>query len=145
MKILIKQAKIIAPSSPFNGQIKDIFIEDGKIVKIDTTISVKSDKIIDEEEMCISVGWMDIFADFSDPGFEQKEDMVSGTKAAAAGGFTDIMLIPNTNPAVDNKTQVEYIVQKAKQSAVNIHPVGAISKNATGKELAEMYDMRQSG
>ncbi len=145
MKILIKQAKIISPSSPFNGQTKDILIVNGKISKIDDDINEKADQLIELEGLCASIGWMDIFADFGDPGFEQKESIETGANAAVAGGFTDVMLIPNSNPVVDNKSQVEYIVQKAKQVAVNIHPVGAVTKNAAGKELSEMYDMRQSG
>lgn len=88
---------------------------------------------------------MDMFADFGDPGYEQKESISTGALAAAAGGFTDILLIPNSSPVVDNKSQVEYIVQKAKQVAIDIHPMGALSKKAEGKELSEMYDMRQSG
>ena len=145
MKILIKQATIISPSSPFNGQIKDILITDGIISTIGEAVTEKADQIITQNGLCVSIGWMDMFADFGDPGFEQKENIESGVKAAAAGGFTDVMLIPNSNPVVDNKSQVEYIVQKAKQASVNIHPVGAVSKKAEGKELAEMYDMRQSG
>ena len=145
MKILIKQAKIISPSSPFNGQTKDILITDGRITTISNTITEKADQTIAQNELCVSIGWMDMFADFADPGFEQKENIESGAKAAAAGGFTDVMLIPNSSPVVDNKSQVEYIVQKAKQVAINIHPIGAVSKKAEGKELSEMYDMRQSG
>lgn len=145
MTILIKQATIISSSSPFNGKIKDIFIADGKIYKIADTISEKADEIIQQDGLCISAGWMDIFADFADPGFEQKESIQSGSKAAAAGGFTDVMLIPNSNPVVDNKAQTEYIIQKAKEVIINIHPIGALTKNTAGKELAEMYDMQHSG
>ena len=145
MKILIKQAKIISPSSPFNGQTKDILITDGRITTINDTITDKADQTIAQNGLCVSIGWMDIFADFGDPGFEQKENIESGAKAAAAGGFTDIMLIPNSSPVVDNKSQVEYIVQKAKQVAISIYPIGAVSKKTDGKELSEMYDMRQSG
>lgn len=145
MNVLIKQATIISTSSPFNGQIKDILIKDGKIYSIGNSITEKADQVIEQEGLCVSIGWMDIFADFGDPGFEQKENIESGAKAAAAGGFTDVMLIPNSKPVVDNKAQVEYIVQKAKELAINIHPLGAISKKAEGKDLAEMYDMRQSG
>ncbi len=145
MKILIKQATIIAPSSPFNGQIKDILITDGKITTISDAVTEKADQTITQNGLYVSIGWMDMFADFGDPGFEQKENIDSGVKAAAAGGFTEVMLIPNSNPVVDNKSQVEYIVQKAKQASVNIHPIGAVSKKAEGKELAEMYDMQQSG
>jgi len=145
MKILIKQVKLISPSSPFNGQIKDILITNGQITTIADHISENADQVIEQAGLCVSIGWMDIFADFADPGFEQKEDIGSGAKAAAAGGFTDVMLLPNSKPVVDNKSQVEYIIQKAKQVAVNIHPIGAVSKKAEGKDLAEMYDMRQSG
>jgi dihydroorotase len=145
MNVLIKQAIIISPSSPFNGQTKDILVIDGTISAIANQIDEKADTVIAQDGLCISIGWMDMFADFGDPGYEQKESIETGVKAAAAGGFTDIMLIPNSQPIVDNKTQVEYTVQKARQVAVNIHPIGAISKKAAGKELSEMYDMRQSG
>jgi dihydroorotase len=145
MKILIKQATIISPSSPFNGQIKDILIKDGKIASISTSITERADQVIEQEGLCVSIGWMDIFADFGDPGFEQKENIESGTKAAAAGGFTDVMLVPNSFPVVDNKAQVEYFIQKSKELAVNINPIGALSKKAEGKDLSEMYDMQQSG
>ena len=145
MKILIKQATIISSSSPFNGQLKDILITDGKISKIADSINEKTDEKIELAGLCASIGWIDIFADFGDPGFEQKESIETGAMAAAAGGFTDVMLIPNSNPVVDNKAQVEYVIQKAKQVAINIHPIGAVSKKADGKELSEMYDMRQSG
>jgi dihydroorotase len=145
MKVLIRQARIISPSSPFNGQSKDILISKGKIVSIADHIDEKADQTIEHKGLCVSIGWMDMFADFGDPGFEQKETMETGAMAAAAGGFTDVMLVPNSRPVVDNKAQVEYIVQKGKQVAVNIHPMGAVSKNAEGTELAEMYDMQQSG
>jgi dihydroorotase len=145
MNVLIKQVTIISPSSPFNGQIKDILIQDGKIASIGNAITNDKAQVIEQDGLCVSIGWMDMFADFGDPGFEQKENIESGAKAAAAGGFTDIMLIPNSRPVVDNKAQVEYIVQKAKELAINIHPLGAISKKAEGKDLSEMYDMRQSG
>jgi dihydroorotase len=145
MKVLIKQARIISPSSPFNGQTKDILITDGIITQINDTISEKPDQLIAQPGLCVSIGWMDIFCNFGDPGYEYKETLESGAKAAAAGGFTDVMVLPNTNPVVHSKSQVEYIVQKSKSIAVNIHPIGAVTKNAEGKELAEMYDMQQSG
>lgn len=145
MNVLIKQATIVSPSSPLNGQKKDILIKDGTISSISDAIDENAEKVIAADGLCVSIGWMDIFADFADPGYEYRENIESGAKAAAAGGFTSIMLVPNSKPVIDNKSQAAYVVQKAKQQAVNIHPVGAISKNAEGKELAEMYDMRQSG
>jgi dihydroorotase len=88
---------------------------------------------------------MDCFANFCDPGDEHKETLEAGGNAAAAGGFTEVMLIPNTNPAVHNKSQVEYIEQKSKGLPINIYPIGSITKNAEGKEISEMYDMNNSG
>jgi dihydroorotase len=145
MTVLIKQAKIIAPPSPFNGHIKDILIIDGIITAISDDITEKNTPVIEQPGLCVSIGWMDIFANFADPGYEYKETLETGAKAAAAGGFTDVMVLPNTNPVVHSKSQVEYIIQKSKALAVNIHPIGAVTKNAEGKDLAEMYDMQQSG
>lgn len=145
MKVLIKQAQVISLSSPFNGQTKDILIDDGRIAKIAGSINDKADQVIEQKGLCVSIGWMDLFADFGDPGFEYKENIESGAKAAAAGGFTDVMLVPNTSPVADSKSQIDYIIQKAKQAAVNIHPIAAITKKTEGKELAEMYDMQQTG
>ncbi len=145
MKVLIKQARIISPSSPFSGTIKDILVTDGIISSISDSINEKADQIIAYNGLCVSIGWMDIFANFADPGYEYKETLETGAKAAAAGGFTDVMLLPNTNPVVHNKSGTEYIVQRSKTLAVTIHPIGAITKNAEGKDLAEMYDMYQSG
>lgn len=145
MKVLIKQATIVSSSSPFNGQIKDIFIQDGTIHSIADDISEEADQVIEFPGLCVSIGWMDVFAHFCDPGYEYRETIASGSRAAAAGGFTDVMLVPNTNPVVHTKSQVEYIVNKSAAHEVNIHPIGAVTKNAEGKDLAEMYDMHQSG
>jgi dihydroorotase len=145
MKILIKQARIIDPASPFNGQTADIFIADGIIKTIGNKLTDTADQVIDRPGMHVSPGWMDIFAHFGDPGYEFKETLESGAAAAAAGGYTDILVIPNTNPCVHNKASVEYIVQKSRTLPVSVHPIGAITRNTEGKELAEMYDMRNSG
>jgi dihydroorotase len=145
MKLLIKKATIIAPLSPLNGKIRDILIVDGIISKIAATITEKVTKTIEQKGLHVSIGWVDIFAHFNDPGFEYKETIETGLAAAAAGGFTDVFAIPNNNPVTHNKSQVEYIRQKSSGFAVNIHPIGAVTKNAEGKELAEMYDMYQSG
>lgn len=145
MKILIKQAKIVDPASPFNGHLADIFIENGIISKIGSSLAEIADKEIAVNGLHASPGWIDVFANFADPGYEFKETLETGAAAAAAGGFTDVMVIPNTNPVVHNKSGVEYIAQKSKSLPVNIHPIGAITRNTEGKELAEMYDMKSSG
>lgn len=145
MKILIKQASIVDPSSPFNGQTADIFIENGIITRIGSSLTDQADKEIAVPGLHVSPGWVDVFANFADPGYEFKETLETGAAAAAAGGYTDVFVIPNTNPCIHNKSNVEYIVQKSKSLTVNIHPIGAITKNTEGKELAEMYDMKASG
>ncbi len=145
MTILIKQVRVSDPNSTHNGQILDVFIDNSIITRIGTQIQQQADKIIDNPGLYISPGWMDVFANFADPGFEFKETLETGAAAAAAGGYTDVMVIPNTNPEIHNKALVEYIVQKSKSLAVNIHPIGSITKNNAGKELAEMYDMKASG
>ena len=145
MNLLIKNVRVIDPNSPFNSQSTDIFIENGTIKKIGKNLADKADKEISIDGLCVSPGWVDMFANFADPGYEYKESIESGCMAAAAGGFTDVLVIPNTKPAIDAKSQVEYIVQKSKSAAVSVHPIGAVTKNTEGKELAEMYDMKTSG
>ncbi len=150
MKVLIKQAIIVHPSafgssSPLNGLQKDILIKDGIIQLIEDHIAEQADTVIEQPGLHVSIGWMDIFSHFCDPGFEYRETLETGARAAAAGGFTDVLVLPNTNPVVDTKSQVEYIIQKSKALVTNVHPLGAVSKNAVGNELSEMYDMQQTG
>jgi len=145
MKILIKQVKVIDPFSPFNGQITDLFIENGIIRKAGSGLSEQADQEINTGGLHVSPGWFDVFANFGEPGYEFKETLVSGANAAAAGGYTDVMIVPNTNPVLHNRANVEYIVQKSNSLPVNIHPIGAVTRNTEGKELAEMYDMNAGG
>jgi dihydroorotase len=145
MKLLIKQASIVDPNSPFNGQTTDIFIADGVITRIGNNITEKANQEIAVPGLCVSPGWVDIFANFADPGFEYKETLETGAAAAAAGGFTDVLVTPNTSPVLHNKAAVEYVTQKGKHLPVTIHPIGAITRQTEGKELAEMYDMHNSG
>ncbi len=145
MKLLIKKAIIVSPSSPHNGKQTDILITDGIISAIGSVDDVAVDKIIEQDNLHISIGWMDLFANFGEPGYEYKETIETGINAAAAGGFTDVAVIPNTKPVIDNKAYVEFVKHKAASFLVNVHPLGSITKNTEGKELAEMYDMYQSG
>jgi dihydroorotase len=145
MKVLIKNATIHSPSSPFHGKSKSILIDNGVISKIDDEPEFDADQFINVKGLTVSIGWMDCFANFCDPGQEFKETLESGANAAARGGFTEVLLTPNTQPVVYNKSQVEYIIQKSKSLPVTIHPVGAITRNAEGKELSEMFDMFNSG
>jgi dihydroorotase len=145
MKVLIRKATILDPLSPFNGQTKDIVVDAGVITAIGDAIELPEATVVTAENMLVSPGWVDIFAHFCDPGFEYRETLQSGAAAAAAGGFTTVFALPNTQPIVANKTAVEYVVQQSKQLPVTILPIGAVTKNCEGKELAEMYDMKASG
>jgi dihydroorotase len=91
----------------------------------------------------LSIGWFDLFADFNEPGNEQNETLETGAATAAAGGYTDVCILPNTFPVTQYKSNVEFI--KSKSGMVNLHPIGAVSKNIEGKDLAEMYDMKLAG
>src|SRR6478672_7687411 len=138
MKILLKQVFIADPLSPHNGFVKDILITNGIIEKI-------ADERIQFENVFVSTGWIDIFSNFDDPGYEFKETLETGAEAAVAGGYTQAFTLPNSNPVVHNKSQVEYVVQKSKSLPLKILPIGAVTKLCEGKELAEMYDMYSSG
>jgi dihydroorotase len=143
MKVLLKG--VIISGAGTDLQPTDILIDNGIIADIGSNINSSADKSIECKNLHVSIGWMDCFANFWDPGNEHKETLETGANAAAAGGFTGVMIIPNTKPAVHNKSQVEYIVQRSKDLPVTIYPIGAITKNAEGKELSEMYDMHNSG
>ena len=145
MKILLRKVLVADVHSSFNALVKDILIENGKIISIKDNISEAADQTIEDAGLCVSPGWVDVFSHFCDPGFEFKETIETGSAAAAGGGFTHVFVLPNTQPLVQSKSQVEYIVQKSKSLPVHIHPLGAITKNIEGKDLAEMYDMHSSG
>lgn len=146
MNVLLKKATILSSSSPHYRQVKDILIEDGIIKEISDAIALpKNTNEISGNGMHVSIGWMDIFADFAEPGNEHRESLETGAAAAAAGGFTDVMLIPNTQPVISSKSQVEFLKQRSGSLPVNIHPIGAVTKDAEGNVLSEMYDMHASG
>ncbi|RPD43153.1 dihydroorotase [Chitinophaga barathri] len=145
MHILLKSAKIVAPSSPFNGQIQDILIENGVITNIAANIQHSSAQVITGNNLHVTSGFTDVFAQFCDPGHEYKEDLHSGATAAAKGGFTTVMIVPNTQPALHTKSQIEYVLSKTRYGAVRVLPIGAITKNLEGTSLAEMYEMKETG
>ncbi|BAV06268.1 dihydroorotase [Filimonas lacunae] len=148
MKILLRQAFVADPGSSFNGTTQDILIENGVVVTIDKSITSGIDNsvtIIEKPGLVVSPGWVDAFSHFCDPGLEHRETLESGAATAAAGGYTQVFTLPNTQPVVSNKTQVQYITQGTTTLPVTIRPLGTITKNAEGKELGEMYDMYNSG
>ena len=145
MKILIKNAKIIDQTSSHFGNRMDILVVDGHIVKIDTNI-VDSDAIqVASTDLHVSMGWVDLKADFCDPGMEHKETIQSGLDAASMGGYTHVHVVPGTQPCIDGKSQIAYLYQKAEGHSTRIHALGALTKGLKGEELAELYDMYQFG
>lgn len=145
MKVLLKQVHITDPASPQHHSRKDIFISEGIITRIADTISDPADYTVREDNLYVSPGWADPFAHLCDPGYEYRETLATGAAAAAAGGFTTVLVTPDTRPVVDTKSLVEYIVQHAKSLPVQLVPIGAITRGLEGRELAEMYDMHASG
>jgi len=145
MKIVIKNAKVIDNGSKWHHQTVDFLILDGLITKIEKNINEEDATIITSEELCVSPGWVDFKAHFSDPGNEHKETVSSGLLAAAAGGFTHVGVVPSTQPPIDSKAQVEYLLNRAANQPVTLHPIGCITKEMKGQQLAEMFDMHQSG
>ncbi len=144
MDVLIKQATIVSEGSSHHLKVKDILIQKGKIAKISNSISAKGIKEIQAKGLHVSLGWIDLQANIQDPGYEHKEDLVSASNAAAAGGFTKIVVSPLSDPIRDSKSQLEYLKKNATQ-AVEILPLGALSKGAKGKELAELHDLKEAG
>lgn len=146
MNLLIKSAKIIDNHSKHNGKTVDILIEKGTISKIDKSIkNPKNYKEVSYKGLHVSNGWFDLRANFCDPGNEHKEDLNTGLLAAANGGFTGVLVMPDTQPAADNKGGIEYTINKSKGNIVDVFPAGALSHNCKGEELAEMYDMHLAG
>ena len=146
MEILIRSARIVDTGSPFNNQVKDILISNGKIKKIGSRLQNKSKaKEIKEDNLHVSIGWLDLNTFLGDPGYEQKESIESGCKAAAAGGFTHICCMPNTLPVIQTKAQIEYVLQKSANQIVSVHPLGAVTHNTEGHDLADMYDLHHAG
>lgn len=145
--ILITSAKLISPSHELNGQQVDILIQDGIIEAIDNHIDRPSAdvQVIDANGAYVGPGFFDLNSNIGEPGLETKEDIRTGTAAAAAGGFTGMAVHPNTMPSISSRAEVSLLVNIAKNNLVDVHPIGSISKKREGNELAELYDMKLNG
>jgi len=146
MNILIKGGRLVDPSTSTNKDM-DILIKNGKIKEISTNITVKSDyEVIDAKGMIVSPGFIDMHVHLREPGFENKEDIESGCKAAVHGGFTSIACMPNTDPVNDNASVTKYIIARAKQvDLCNVYPIASISRGLKGENITEMDDLVQAG
>lgn len=147
MQLLIKSAKVVDPNSTHHNKVVNIFIQDGFIKQISAAkIAVSNDtKIIDLTGLHVSPGFFDMQVNFQDPGNEHKEDLNSGCSSAAAGGFTGVAVVSGTTPPIHTKSEVEYIKIKSAGNIVDVYPIGTITHQQKGTDLAEMYDMHLAG
>jgi len=145
MKILIKGGRVVNPANGFDS-VCDVYIVDGVVQKIGENLTESADKVIDAAGKIVAPGLIDMHVHLREPGLEYKEDIKSGTLAAAQGGFTSVCCMPNTVPVLDNAPLIEYVKNKAAQvGSVNVYPVGAVSKGQKGEQLAEIGDMKEAG
>ena len=144
--LLIKNGYVIDPQNNLEGKM-DILIENGKIKEIASVIKQENNtcNIIDAAGYIVSSGLVDVHVHFRDPGFTYKEDIFSGAQAALRGGFTSVVLMANTKPAVDNEETLKYIMEKGRQTSLKVYTCAAVTKGLAGKELVDIKALRQSG
>lgn len=145
MKIVIKKAKVVDAQSSFHGKVVDLHIENGRIQEISENIELADAKIIEAEDLHISLGWVDLKSETCDPGKEHKQTIEQILDAATFGGYTHIAVLPGTSPVVDGKSQIQYMQRRAESHACSLHPIGALTVGMKGENLSEMFDMHQSG
>lgn len=144
MKILIQGAQIIDKRSPYHQEEKNVVISGGRILSISDK-GTTADRVIKAEGMKLSIGWFDLGTFIGDPGLESSEDLASGTRAAAQGGFTEIAVLPNTQPVVQTKNEVAYLTQANGNRLVDVHSLAAVTRDCKGEELTEMIDLHTAG
>lgn len=145
MKILLKNATIIDDSSEYHHQKKDILIEDGRIKSIENELSMDNAQVVAIPNLHISQGWFDSSVSFGEPGFEERETIENGLETAGKSGFTAVAMNTNTAPVADNKGIIQFIRSKAAKHAVSLYPVGALTVQSKGNDLAELFDMKNEG
>ena len=143
--IIIKGGEVVDPASGIHD-IMDILIQNGRITKIGKSIETKGVSLIDASEMIVSPGLIDIHVHLCDPGFTKREDIRSGSRSAAAGGFTTIVMMPNTEPVIDNAAMVYYVIAKSKETAcVRVLPAATVTKSMKGQEISPIGSLKSSG
>ena len=146
MNTIIREAKIIDYESPFHNQTVDILIVDGKIQKIGTSLpNPENAKEVKLDNLHVSQGWFDSSVSLGEPGFEDRETIANGLNVAAKSGFTAIALQPNSYPIIDNQSQINFVKSKANGFATELFPIGALTKGSEGKDMAELFDMKNAG
>jgi dihydroorotase len=145
MELLIRGGTLVDPAQGLHGRF-DLLVRDGVVAKVAETITPAGEKVLEAAGKTILPGLVDLHTHLREPGFEEKETVESACRAAAVGGFTGITAMPNTNPVMDDGRTVEYVrLQSGRAGLVRVWPVGAVSKELTGRELAEIGLMHRSG
>lgn len=145
MKQIIKNGYVVNPAKNFEGRA-DILINYGLIERVAENINDPDAKIIDATGMIVAPGLVDLHVHFREPGFEYKEDIESGSQAAARGGVTTVLCMPNTNPPIDSAALVEYVINKGKRTGlVNVQTSACITKQLAGNEISEMNELKNAG
>ena len=144
-KIILKAVRIIDANSKHHQSVRDILIENETIIKIDHSIEDPEAQLIAIEDLHLSPSWFDPSVSFGEPGFEDRETLVNGIKTAGLSGFAQIGLNPNTSPVTDTQTGIRFAQQYNSSQAVEVFPLGALTKEAKGKDLAELFEMQQAG
>lgn len=146
MKIIIREARIIDSKSSFNNQCVDVLISNGILEEIGKSISnTENIKEIKLDNLHVSQGWFDSSVSFGEPGFEDRETITNGLNVAARSGFTTIALQPNSFPIIDNQSQINFVLNKSNGFATQLIPIGALTKNSEGNDMAELFDMKNAG
>jgi len=146
MNLLIKGGRVIDPSQKLDATL-DVLVENGLVKEIGTGLTASAGtETIDAAGKYVVPGLIDMHVHLRDPGLEYKEDIISGTRAAAAGGFTSVCCMPNTKPTIDNKAVASYIINKAKtEGFANVFPVGSITYGLNGDRMSEMGELKEAG
>lgn len=145
MEILFKDIKLFSPGHPHHGQPVCLLVKDGKIAALDTEAPPVSGMTFNAGGLAVSTGWFDLQAALNEPGLEHKEDVTSLCEAAAAGGFTDVAVQPNTRPAIQKRDGVAFVKNAASFTPVRLHSLAAVTRDTAGEELAEMVDLYHAG
>ncbi|MDX1408924.1 MAG: dihydroorotase, partial [Saprospiraceae bacterium] len=145
MRLLIKRALVVDPQSSHHKKRLDLFVRNGNITRIGRNLKEQADHVIESGNLHVSTGWVDIGTQVGEPGFEQREELATVAAAAVSGGYTTLACFPNTDPPLHSKSEIEYIRNRSQQLPVDIHPIGAISRECAGDEIAEMQDMSVAG
>jgi dihydroorotase len=144
-KLLIRNGRVIDPASGLD-RVADVLVEDAAIAAVGENLEASGADRFDAGGMVVAPGFIDMHVHLREPGFEHAETIETGARAAAAGGFTSICPMPNTAPVNDNPTVTSYIIERAARFAVvNVFPIGAITKNSAGEELAAIGSMKNAG